>query len=153
MTRFIRLSFSRIPFDSSTPSICPSDVTFTVAGGDGDGRGGCLAGQTGLRTGRVPQAVHGAVLVRQGANRAAGQDLLLEPGQETRRDGTAWHKHVCCAGPDILSSTITIRPLFCLFFVCFFFYNFEKLRRKLSIRTEGHFIWLLKNKQKKNLQR
>lgn len=87
MTCFIGLSFTVSAFNSSTPSICPSDVTFTVAGGDGDGRGGCFAGQTGLRTGRVPQAVHGAVLVRQGANRAAGQDLLLEPGQEDTERG------------------------------------------------------------------
>lgn len=81
-------------FNSSTPSICPSDVTFTVAGGDGDGRGGCFAGQTRLRTGRVPQAVHGAVLVRQGANRAAGQDLLLEPEEDTdrQRKGTTWRE-------------------------------------------------------------
>lgn len=73
------------PFNSLTPSICPSDVTFTVAGGDRDGRGGCFAGQTGLGTGGVPQAVHGAILVRQGANRAAGQDLLLEPEQRKER--------------------------------------------------------------------
>lgn len=64
MTCFIRLSFTRIPLFTSSHSDVPSDVTFTVAGGDGDRRGGCFAGQTRLRTGRVPQTVHGRVLVR-----------------------------------------------------------------------------------------
>ena len=62
------------------PRARPSDVTFAVAGRDGDGRGGGLAGQAGLGARRVPEAVRRPVVIRQRPHRPPGEDLLLEPG-------------------------------------------------------------------------
>lgn len=87
MTCFIRLSFTRITSFTLSHSDVPSDVTFTVAGGDGDRRSGSFTGQTRLRTGRVPQTVHGRVLVPQGTTRTARENLLLEPEERHGETG------------------------------------------------------------------
>lgn len=96
MTRWYQIVFHSSPPPPLLAPLSPfsSDVTFTVAGGDRDGRGGRLAGQTRLRAGRVPQSVHGAVLVRQRANRTAWQNLLLEPEDRRRKEAEMCVKNV-----------------------------------------------------------
>lgn len=55
-----------------------SDVTFTVAGCDGDGGGGRFAGEAGCGAGGGPHRLPAALLLRlQRTHRALREDLLL----------------------------------------------------------------------------
>lgn len=68
-----------------------SDVTFTVAGCDGNGRGGRFAGQASCRTGGWAQRFP-SIIWAQWASRSLGQDLLLQP-DKTQQERTVSISH------------------------------------------------------------